>query len=89
LIYAQCELCISLFEEDKTKLAENTSATSMERKELAAELRIAAGHQDAMLRHLVSCDKADAEVKMFANAKLPESRVDRFCCEKHASVSLT
>jgi hypothetical protein len=50
----------------------------MERKELAAELGIAAGHQDAMLRHLVSCDKAKAEVKMFANAKLPESRVNRF-----------
>jgi hypothetical protein len=59
-------------------MAENTSATSIDRKKLAAELGIVAGHQDAMLRHLVSCDKADAEVKMFGNAKLTESRIKGF-----------
>jgi hypothetical protein len=85
LIYAQYKLCITLSEEDKTKLAENTSKTSIERKKLTAELGIVAGHQDAMLRHPVSCVKAEAELKMFANAKLTESRDNCFSVRRLGS----
>jgi hypothetical protein len=74
LAYALCKLCTTLSAEDRNTIDDNTSAAANERKKLAAELRIVVGHQDTMLRHLLSCTKADAEIKMFARSKLIESK---------------
>jgi hypothetical protein len=78
LVYTQCKLCLTLSEENKAKLRENTSAISSERKKLAVKLGIVAGQKDSILRHLVSCDKVNVDVKLFANAKLTEDKAIRF-----------
>jgi hypothetical protein len=86
LVYALCKLRTTFSAEDRKTIDDNTSAAANERKKLAAELGIIAGHQDTSLRHLLSCIKADAGIKMFSRSKLIESKEKRSSARTIGSV---